>query len=83
MLVTFDQVVAYWWSDEAHVRNWIANGTIPAPSVTGGLARWQEADLKQWEADGYPRSPEPTFKQVQTILAAIHREAVAKRKEPA
>lgn len=80
MLVRLNQVAAYWWCKEARVLTWIANGTIPAPSIVGGLARWQEADLKQWEADLYPRSPEPTFKHVQLILQAIHREAIARER---
>ncbi|MBU4270384.1 MAG: hypothetical protein KKE86_11660 [Planctomycetes bacterium] len=76
-LINIQKVAAYWWTDEAHIRTRISNGSMPMPKLTNGLARWDEAILKQWEADGYPRSPEPSWKKMCEILQAIHREAEA------
>lgn len=75
-MVSTQQVAAYWWCDESRIRTWIANGTIPLPSVVGGVARWQQLTLDEWEAAGYPRSQEPTWKNMSRILRALYRESL-------
>ena len=80
-MTTIKQVAVYWWTDEAHIRTRIGNGSMPMPVVINGLARWDEAVLQKWEADGYPRSPEPSWKAMCAVLRAIHREALDKNRK--
>ncbi|MCG2682521.1 MAG: hypothetical protein L6306_02780 [Planctomycetales bacterium] len=82
-MITIEQIAGHWTATEAQIRTWISSGVLPMPEIIGGLVRWDEAALQTWEASGYPRSPEPSWKKMCEILQAIHREAENKNRKGA
>ncbi len=44
----------------------IAEGALPRPSIIGGLVRWSEVVLREWEAAGFPAGePATAFVSIQ------------------